>query len=366
MAAVGATVSGEEICTAAQRRNSAAVARRMPHWFDNVTCERDGDTYTMGYVEVRPQTVQHIDTAKFTTVGDGEGTPANTEAAFGELVWPDAPPLPDAMQEFRKPGDYNTIQAMVKLGKHISLEGPPGTGKSTAVEQLALEAGKPLVSIGASAGLRKRDMIGTQEVVNGTSKFVVAQFAAAVVNGWWAKVDEVNAADPDVIMLLNGITASPYIINIHGKMYPVHPEFRLFITYNYGLVGTKPLPSSLKDRFYPVKWTFPSASQLKRILQAHGMPTDAEIQKQFPGSAFVAAPYWTDRVVQFACALWQAHERGQMRYQISARRLIDAVDLYKAQEDGKQNIVQALKMAVIACIDNPLDAQQARNILGGL
>ena len=353
----GAVHTVENMQDAGGLKRSFWIGTMLSKWFDNVTTDRRKRTLSAQYINVRPQQVQHIDTAEFNVIGaSAQAVQQVDDTQYGALLWPDAPPMCEKFDGFRKPADYATITAMVKLGKHISLEGPPGTGKSTAVEEMAVQFSKPLVSVGASAGLRKRDLIGTQEIVNGTSKFAVAEFAAAVVNGWWCKIDEVNAADPDVIMLLNSLTASPYTINIHGMQYPVHQEFRLFVTYNYGLVGTKPLPQSFKDRFYPIKWTFPSEAMLRKILIAHGMPVQDSNDPNVPN--------WTSYVLAFAQRMWDAHVRGQMRYQISTRRLIDAVALMNAGLCSE--VKHALKMAVIQCIDAPMERKAANQILGGL
>jgi hypothetical protein len=56
---------------------------------------------------------------------------------------------------------------------------------------------------------------------------------------------------------MNGQLATPYEVQLHGRSFPVHPEFRVVVTYNPGLVGTKPLPPAFKDRFFPIKLAFP-------------------------------------------------------------------------------------------------------------
>lgn len=339
---------------------SGAVAKAwLQKWFDNVSVDfdpGDGQRFRLNYVNIRPDVVQHITNADFNV----KGTEASSDSEVGELIWPDAPPFVELMENFRKPSFYDTMKLVVENGKHVSLAGPPGIGKTTSVEQLACEAGMPLVSVGGEQGFRKRDLIGSQEIINGTTKFLVAEFAAAAVNGWWAKIDEANAADADAIMVLNAVTSAPYVINIHGRQYPVHPDFRLFITYNHGLIGTKPLPPAFKDRFFPIKMSFPTNGQLRRILEAHGMPSDADDSTHLHASP----PAWTTCVVKFAAKMWDAHVRGQMRYQISPRRLIDAVFLMNI--GATDDVKKALEQAVIDAIDSPIEAKVAKQILGSL
>ena len=332
------------------------VARQwLPMWFDNVTLDmsRGSDEWCLNYIDVRPDHIeQRIENAAFNVVktqaDNVDQTPEPVDA-YGELIWAEAPPSIVKMENFREPSFFQQMKTIVDAGRHVSLEGPPGIGKSTSVEQLAAEEGIPLVNVSADAGLRRRDLTGTTEMVGGTTKFLVAEYATAVVSGWWVKIDEINAADPDAIMFLNSQMAPPYVINIHGQQYPVHPNFRLFVTYNAGLIGTKPLPPAFKDRFYPIKVEFPTEFQLRKMLEMHGLPTERN--------------GWDSTMLLFASKMWDAHTRGVMRYQISPRRLIDAIYLVTV---AGSSVVDAIKAAVIAAIDSPVESKAAESILLGV
>jgi hypothetical protein len=276
-----------------------------------------------------------------------------------QIRLPGVPVIKDPMPNFRKPPFYESMRTAVKAGKHISLSGPPGIGKSTAVEQLAADEHKPLVHIGADAGLRRRDLTGNTELISGHTSFMVAEYTAAAINGWWAIIDEANSAEPDAIMMLNGQIAPPYQVNFYGKSMPVHPDFRLFITYNHGLVGTKPLPDSFKDRFFPIKLSFPTDNGLRQLLVANGMPDD--------NSTYIAGHGWEQAgkaIVRFARLAWEAHEKGQMRYQITPRRLMDAVFLIKSwNSSDTAEVMDALEMAVINAVDNTAEVAQLKRLL---
>jgi MoxR-like ATPase len=267
-----------------------------------------------------------------------------------DIKWPQAPPMVDSLGDvFRTPSWFYTMATMVDKGRHIALAGPPGVGKDTAVQELAAMEGRILVTVGGDAGFRRRDLVGNLQISNGRSFLEVAEYAAAVVNGWWALVTEVNAADADALLFINAQLAPPYIINIGGKAYPVHPDFRLFVTYNPGLIGTKPLPQAFKDRFFSIQVPFFSEFELKKILVSHGAPEDAE---------------WTNDIVKFGSALWKAQERGQIRYQVTSRRLMDAVELMKS--DIVTSTLEAINLAVIAAIDSPVEAGTAKQILNNI
>ena len=310
---------------------------------DNVAILKDWNANAQSMNYINP-----INTRPVPVGVDAAGIVGLNEAAepTDSIRWPQAPPLIEGLGDvFRTPDWYEPMKTMVKAGRHISLAGPPGVGKDTGVQELAARSGKVLVTVGGDGGFRKRDLVGSPNISRGNSFLDAAEYAAAVVNGWWVLLSEVNAADADALIFINTQLAPPYIINIAGKAYPVHPDFRLFISYNAGLIGTKPLPQSFKDRFFSIQVPFFTEYQLRRVLEAHGMPqTD-----------------WAEIIVRYGVKLWDAHTRGQLRYQVTCRRLQDAVELVK---NGVANgVIEALELAVIAAIDSPIEAKTAKQIL---
>lgn len=343
---VGRPVGEDELAEVAGLERIRWSIKLVAKWFDNIAInwtKVDGKLeFTAHYSDVAPR-------SSTTVLADGLARDQEEGIEpVDPIRWPEAPPLLEPFDFFRKPNYYDTMRMMVNAGRHISLEGPPGTGKDTAVMQLAAEEGKVLVTIGADGGVRKHHLEGHAELVNGSSYFSVSPVAAAAVNGYWLLVTEINAANPDEVnMFFNPILETPHVVYIHGTVYPVHPDFRMFITYNAGLVGTKPMAPSFKDRFFSIKMGFFSEHQLRIRLQAHGLPTGDD------------APAWADAIVQFGLSMWQAHENGSMRYQITVRRLIDAIELCSRDMDVRT----ALKLAVVDAIDSPVERKAAEGVL---
>jgi MoxR-like ATPase len=267
--------------------------------------------------------------------GKGGGKHEQVRVEFPELPTPRK-----ALAAFQEPAWYVRMKAVLDAGKHVRLAGPPGIGKSTAPEIYFIRRNQPFVIVNGDAGFRRRDIEGSVEISAGSTFFKVAEFAAAAINGWGCILNEINAADPDALLWLNGILEEK-IINIHGKAYPVHKDFRLAVTYNPGLVGTKPLPEALKDRFFAIKLGFPHRDFLRKVVVAK------------TGCASYA-PY-LDRLLKYAEDCWAAHEKGSLRYQISPRRLFDAVFL---MDTGLTNDVEiAIKQAIVDAVDSAADVQ---------
>lgn len=360
----GSKLTEAELQTLTGLERSRHTARRLATWFDNVSVKADrrvgGTVLSMRFVDVsntaaaniqvtaivQQQTVETVPQAAVSQVAAQSAAPKAEPQE--EMRWPDAPRLLARKTKFDKPGWFETMRKMVVAGRHISLESAPGVGKDTAVEELAAEEGMPLVVVSGDGGLRARALVGGMSIANGSTRFDVAEFAMAVVKGYWCSITEVNAADADVLLVLNSLMAAPYAIQINGRSYDVHPDFRLFITYNSGLVGTKPLPQSTKDRFFSIKIPWFSAEGLRKRLEFHGLP-GAEVE-------------WANKVVQFGVNMWAAYESGRMRYQISTRRLIDAVYLANEGLDWKD----AVRQAVVDAIDSPIESKMAKEVLRAL
>lgn len=343
-------------------------------WFDNVTIEtikEEGKHYRLAhYTDVTPKKIipvsERLEAVKAATkvnvIADNGQAPAGQPAELGEepVVWGEVPPQLHPHPNFVEPKYYRTMKHMVRSGRHIRLAGPPSVGKDTAIKQLAWESGKPLVSLNGSS-LRERHMTGIRaQDASGRSYFLPSQFATAVVMGWWCNLTEINAAESDVLLWLNSVTEEPFVITLNGKAYPVHKEFRLFCSYNPGALGTRPLPASLLDRFFPIKLDFHNESSLRRILEANGMPTADLIKADDYGNQ----RDWTTCLVKFAIKLWETHENGKMKYQITVRRCMDVSELMKAfREDGIDGFKAACRAAIVDAIDNPLDAKEAERVL---
>jgi hypothetical protein len=361
-------VEGSELQEAAGTKEVGIELRLVSQSIDNIRLNwtgSDTDTYQLSYTDVVGSRVKAQKVIiQADQAGAGGSDKPQKDEDFEDIRWPQAPPILDSGHFngwFIRPSWIKEAEAMLNLGRHVSLASPPSIGKDTGVQYLAAQAGKPLVHVGGDAGLRKRDLIGTPEARNGSTYFQVSEFAAAVVNGWWADITEINAAEPDTILLLNAILEEPKVINIRGKQYPVHPDFRLFISYNPGLIGTKPLPQSFKDRFYSIKLRWFTPYELRQRLEAHGMPKAEGAEDILVNGQPMRANDWTDKVVDYGIKLWEEHERGQLQYQITFRRLNDTVALMT--NGVYDDVKKALKAAVVGAIDSTPNARVAEKVL---
>lgn len=376
----GELSSDEQLNERFNRSEGPFFLNLAARWFDNLSVElvkENGKSLRMAhYTDVTPkkaiavseklpalERLENIKVKVSALASSQEIAPASeqpTELGEEPLVWPDVPPQIQPHPNFVEPKWYKTMKAMLKAGRHIRLAGPPSVGKDTAIKQAAWEMGKPLVNLNGSS-LREKHMTGIRaQDVSGRSYFLPSQFAAAVIHGWWANITEVNAADQDVLLYLNSITEEPFTLNLNGRAYPVHKDFRLFISYNPGALGTRPIPASLADRFFPIKLSFHNESSLRKVLEANGMPSQEIVRADS-----YSEKDWTACLVKYAIALWNEHENGRIKYQVTVRRCVDVCALMSngLKADGIDGFKDAVKAAIVDAIDNPLDAKEAEKLL---
>lgn len=226
-------------------------------------------------------------------------------------------------------------------GKHIQLFGDPGGGKSLGVEQLAIKHKKKLLSLNCDGRFSNKNLTGEREIKDGTSYFSRSEFAEMAITGGWVILNEINYADSDSITSLNGVVAPPYRINVDNKDYPVHKDFRLFITYNPLLSGTKPLPEALRDRFFPIPVPRPSEPMMQQILQSNAVTKQHSILLARLG----------EKIAE------KSKERA-IRFQLSTRRLIDVGHLL----DLDYGWPEAVDYGILSLVESSTDREVIRKI----
>lgn len=246
------------------------------------------------------------------------GLPAAPEptGSHEAIIWPDVPAATSEVNgNYIDPPWLREATGGVEVG-HMELSGPPGSGKTLAVQNLASKLGKKLSVIIADGGLRKRDLIGQRELIDGSTKFLASEFAAAARNGDWALIDEINMAEPEALSFLNGITDRPGVIGstftISGTVVNVHPDFRLWVTDNPGLRGTKILNEALRDRFWTIEVPPLSGETLQSMLKSHGVDDDI-----------------AEESAALVDHLYRAHVDHRIEYQVSPRRALQAAKIFK-------------------------------------
>lgn len=250
-------------------------------------------------------------------------------------------------KDFLSPQEWMLISEIYEGDvRSINLNGPAGVGKTTIIRTIAGALGQPFVLVGGSENIEEAHLIGTREVVveDGASKtiWVDGPITLAIRYGGFLLFDEVNAAEPGVLMKLNTILdGSKALILPTGEEVKVHPKFVYADAMNIGAayVGTNQMNMSHMDRMDQIFKISPKSveDEAKIIAANTGYENMENLQRACRIKAFI---------------LDQIEENGDAAEQIcSPRRLITWIK--KAKRTGE--FIESSLNTVIAhlCIYDP-------------
>ena len=156
---------------------------------------------------------------------------------------------------------FTEILDLAAQRMEMLLVGPAGCGKSHLAEQIAKALGLRFGSISCSAGMSEGQITGrlipTGE--GGRFEYQRSQFVAFYEEGGVFLLDEMDAADPNVMLVINQALANghlPVPNRIENPQAKRHPDFVLIAAANtFGnganrmYVGRNQLDESTLDRF---------------------------------------------------------------------------------------------------------------------
>lgn len=119
-----------------------------------------------------------------------------------ELVRPDMPKV--ELKERSHP-ILEQVLFHINCGDNVMLVGPKGCGKTYLAQQIATLLGLEYGMISLSGGVTESKLFGrsTPDITTGKSVYTPAPFATMFENGGLYLLDEVDAADPNVLLSLN-------------------------------------------------------------------------------------------------------------------------------------------------------------------
>lgn len=125
---------------------------------------------------------------------------------------------------------FPKIVALAKARKNIFLYGPTGLGKSHICKQLAQVLGLNFAFIQCTSGMSEGQLGGRLLPVgkDGTFEYVISEFVRCYEQGGVFLLDEIDAADPNVLLLVNAALANSRMAvpNRPDDPYAVrHPDF---------------------------------------------------------------------------------------------------------------------------------------------
>ena len=144
------------------------------------------------------------------------------------------------------------IENLVDLDFPVMLRGHAGVGKNKSIEYIACKRNQPLMAVDCSGDMTSSSLLGRISVdSNGNIVWEDGMLTKAVEKGVWFVGNEINSVDMDVLFALHGLLDGGYmVIPNRSKVVKAHPNFKMFITMNYGsYYGVKPVNQAFLDRF---------------------------------------------------------------------------------------------------------------------
>lgn len=160
---------------------------------------------------------------------------------------------------------FKKVLQLVSMGMHVLLIGPAGCGKSWVTEQVAKALGRAYGVLHGTAGASESHIQGWLLPIgqNGQFTYVPAEFVSL-----WEKgnslfcLDELDAYDPNMLIVLNGALASG-VLHIPQRFQDPHVvkgnDAGIIATANtFGTgadilyAGRNQLDAATLDRFYPI------------------------------------------------------------------------------------------------------------------
>lgn len=152
---------------------------------------------------------------------------------------------------------FDTLLRVVQCGQAAMLVGPAGTGKTKAAELVAEALNLTFHAISVGAQTSKSDLQG---YMNASGMYVSTEFRKAYESGGLFLLDEADAGNSNVLILLNAALSNGYMAFPDG-MVQAHENFRLIASANtFGTgasrqyVGRNQLDAATLDRFTTLFW----------------------------------------------------------------------------------------------------------------
>lgn len=254
----------------------------------------------------------------------------STTIKYGKIEVPvndgKSPYMPKNGGKFIDHGDImKTLAIAVRDNLPTLLMGESGTGKTSAIRYLASETKNGLRRVNLNGGTTADELVGRLLINDKGTYWVDGVLTEAMRRGEWIVLDEINAALPEVLFVLQSVLDDDGYLVLSEKndkeIVHKHKNFRLFATCNPPeYAGTKEMNKALLSRF-------------AICINAEFPPTDKELEiiEHHLGNA-IAQSEMAIKLVGLAGETRKAKEQGNADYAINTRDILNTLKLVEFME----------------------------------
>lgn len=255
------------------------------------------------------------------------------------------PPKPEPLPELAKfpagklrHANYEPLLRAVSKRENVWLVGPAGTGKSTAAANVAEDLDLPFYPISFGAQTSEAKLLGYKDA---TGTVVRTPLREAFEHGGVALFDEIDAASPGVLVVLNSCLAND-VVGFPDGAVKKHPDFVAIAGANTTgqganrqYVGRQQIDTATLDRFVYLDWD----TDPVLIAAKAGLPLSALDGLAKPRSARLERSPSPERIESLAAQFATECVRiinaieafgGTLRVHVGNRAILHGTDLIRA------------------------------------
>jgi len=235
--------------------------------------------------------------------------------------------------------EAKSILVAMDAGKHILLEGPPGTSKSTLLRKISRESNIPLYSIEGNIDLTPAKLVGHFNPAKVMSDNYLPEYfdkgplTLAMEIGGILYIEEFNRMPADVSnVLISPMEEGEMCIPRYGSVRAVRPFTVIAAQNPYDDVGTVRVSRAFMDRICLIKMSYQSEDEEREIVRLRTGGED-------------------DELIAFSVNMVRrTREHQDIKLGASVRAAIDLVDIYsglrKLEDQPVRNFLTAANMAM--------------------